>query len=118
MAQIKPVVIGELTRIEFASALARWIRMGELTEPQANRIESAFQADVAQGRFEVAAVTSGVLQRANHWLLTCRINLRALDSMQLACAEASEASLLALDEDLLEAAEYLGIPVHRIHAPV
>ncbi|MEF8794637.1 type II toxin-antitoxin system VapC family toxin [Thiohalorhabdus sp.] len=116
-AQTEPVVISELTRVEFASALARWVRMGELTELQANRIESAFHEDLAEGRFEVAAVTSGVLQRANHWLVTCRIHLRALDSMQLACAEAREASVLALDEDLLEAAEHLGIPVHRLHSP-
>lgn len=113
MAQAEPVVISELSRVEFASALVRWVRMGELTEPQANRVESAFHEDVAEGRFEVTAASSGMFQRAYHWLLTRRINLRTLDSLQLACAEASEATLLTLEEDLFELAEYLGIPVHR-----
>jgi len=107
-------VISELAQVEFASALARWVRMGELNEPQANRVETAFHEDVAEGRFEVVPVSSAVFQRTNHWLLTRRVRLRALDALQLACAEASEANLLTLDNELLEAAEYLGIPTHRV----
>ncbi|PTB91794.1 VapC toxin family PIN domain ribonuclease, partial [Marinobacter sp. Z-F4-2] len=33
--QTKPVLISHLTEVEVASALARWVRMGELSEPQA-----------------------------------------------------------------------------------
>lgn len=117
MRQTAPVVISELSRLEFASALARWVRMGELDEPQANRVESAFYEDVTEGRFEVVAVTSEIFQRANHWLLTRRTRLRTLAALQLACAAASEASLVTLDEDRFEAAEYLGIPTHRFLAP-
>ena len=117
MGQSTPVVISELSRVEFASALARWVRMGELTEPQANRVESAFYEDVSEGRFDVRAVTGDMFQRAHYWLLTRRTNLRTLDSLQLACAEVSEASFVTLDEDLFEAAEFLGLPTHRFAGP-
>ena len=115
--QSTPVVISEFARVAFASALARWVRTGELNEPQANRVESAFHDDVTEGRFQVLPVTSDMFQRANHWLLTRRTALRTLDSLQLACAEASESDFVTLDDDLFEAAEYLGIPTHRIFAP-
>ena len=37
--------ISHLAEVEVASALARWVRMGELSDPQANRMESAFHDD-------------------------------------------------------------------------
>ena len=43
-AQSQPVLISHLTEVEVASTLARWVRMGELNEPEANRIESAYHA--------------------------------------------------------------------------
>lgn len=109
LEQSQPVQISELTRVEFASALARWVRMAELTESQANRVESAFYEDVSEGRFQVAALTRSHYERASHWLLTRRTGLRTLDALHLACAEVSGARLLTLDDDLRAAAAFFGV---------
>lgn len=109
LTQREPLVISDLVRVEFASALARWVRMGELDETQANRIESAFHEDVRVGRFRVTAIDASVYERAMHWLLTRRTNLRTLDALHLACAEANQTPLLTLDQSLKNSAEFLGI---------
>ena len=109
LAQSQPVLISDLTRVEFASALARWVRMAELTEAQANWVESAFYEDVSEGRFQVAALTRSHYDRANHWLLTRRTGLRTLDALHLACAEVNGAHLLTLDDDLRAAAVLFGV---------
>jgi predicted nucleic acid-binding protein len=114
LAQSKPVLISDLTRVEFASALARWVRMAEITEAQANRVESAFYEDVSEGRFRVTGLTRAQYERAMHWLLMRRTGLRTLDALHLACAEAGEAHLLTLDEDLRAAAEFLGVATHAL----
>ena len=44
-----------LTLVESASALTRWVPLGKLTKPRANRVESAFYVDVVAGRFQVTA---------------------------------------------------------------
>ena len=112
LAQEAPLLISELTRVEFASALARWVRMGELTEPQANRVESAFHDDLHEGCFRSVRLDHFVFDRAMHWLLTRRTSLRALDALHLACAQSSDATLLTLDEVLHSAAEFFGVATH------
>lgn len=112
MAQTFPVGISLLTRVEIASALARWVRMQELTEVQANRVESAFHEDLHEGRFHVMDLDHGIYERAMHWLLTRRTSLRTLDALHLACAEAHQQPLLTLDNAFREAAEWLGVATH------
>lgn len=107
--QTEPVLISRLTVVEVASALARWVRMEELTESQANRIESAFHEDVSEGRFVVKAITDAYFERAYHWLLTRKTSLRTLDALHLACAEGNEAVLVTCDDALQEAAEFFGL---------
>ena len=114
LAQTRPVLISDLTRVEFASALARWVRMAELTESQANRVESAFYEDVSEGRFQAVAMTRAQYERATHWLLMRRTGLRTLDALHLACAEANAARLLTLDDTLFDAAEFLGVATHAL----
>jgi predicted nucleic acid-binding protein len=114
--QTRPVLISRLTVVELASALARWVRMGELTEPQANRIESAFHEDLAQGRFLVREIEPRHFERALQWLLTRKTALRTLDALHLACAEESGATLSTLDAAMDDAAEYFGLRVHPFTA--
>lgn len=111
LAQSGPVLISDFSRVEFASALARWVRMGELDEPQANRVESAFHEDIAGLRFQLVALETSVVERAYHWLLLRRTPLRTLDALQLASAEASGGDLVTLDAQLRDAANYLGVSV-------
>lgn len=108
-AQTTPVLISHLTQVEFASGLARWVRTDELTDPMANRIESAFHDDLSQGRFKLCAMESAHFQRAFHWLATRKTSLRTLDALHLAIAEAHQARLISEDDALLQAAHYFGI---------
>lgn len=114
MAQQQPVLLSQLTQVEFAAALARWVRTGELTEPQANRVESAFHEDVSEGRYQLRPVAPGAFERAHHWLLTRKTGLRTLDALHLACAEHSEAELVTLDHALFQAAEFLGLQARLV----
>lgn len=107
--QTQPVLISHLTEVEVASALARWVRMGELTEPQANRIESAFYEDVSQGRFALCPIEPTHYRRASYWIRTRKTSLRTLDALHLACAEHNRATLISEDEVLISAALFFGI---------
>jgi len=108
-SQTKSVLISHLTEVEVASALARWVRMGELSEPQANRIESAFHDDVSHGRFSLCPIEIFHYQRARHWIGTRKTSLRTLDALHLACAEHHQASLVSEDDALVKAAIFFGI---------
>lgn len=110
--QTEPVLISELTAVEVASALARWVRMQELSDAQANRIESALQEDIRDGRFLVRPLTGEHYRRAYHWLLTRKTPLRTLDALHIACAEGSEAALVTYDETMRQAAEFFGLRVY------
>ncbi|MDZ7662835.1 type II toxin-antitoxin system VapC family toxin [Thiohalophilus sp.] len=112
-AQQSPVLISRLTKLEVASALARWVRTRELSEAQANRIEAAFFEDCDEGRFMIKALTVSQFDRANHWLLARKTTLRTLDALHLACAAGNEATLVTLDDALFRAAEYLGLHVRQ-----
>ncbi len=108
-SQTKPVLTSHLTKVEVASALARWVRMGELSEPQANRIESAFHDDVSHGRFSLRPIETDHYQRASQWIATRKTSLRTLDALHLACAEHHQARLISEDEALVSAAIFFGI---------
>jgi predicted nucleic acid-binding protein len=108
-SRTEPVSISALTRVEVASALARWVRAGEIDERQANRVDAAFHEDLAAGRFRLHAIEPGRYERATHWLLARSTSLRTIDALHLACAEAEGAVLVTLDRQLADAADYLGI---------
>lgn len=108
------VVISALTRTEVASTLARWVRAGELDEAAANRVESAFHADLGAGRFRIAPLPPERFDRAIHWLLARTTSLRTLDALHLACAEAGDTTLVTLDAAFATAARHLGIATHEL----
>ncbi len=110
--QRRPVTISRLTLVEFASALARWVRMGELGDSHANRLESVFREDIAEGRFVVREVESRHFERAAQWLQTRKTGLRTLDALQLACSETGGGAMVTLDAELRAAGIYLGLNVY------
>lgn len=116
LAQSQPVLISHLTEVEVASALARWVRMGELDDAGANRIESAFLEDVRYGRFVRCPVELVHYQRAIHWIGTRKTSLRTLDALHLACAEQQLACLITEDDALLSAALFFGLDARKVRA--
>ncbi len=112
-SQPEPVVVGELVRLEFASAVARWVRTQELREGQAAKVERAFDEDVAAGRFTVHALRPDHVTLARRWLLTRTTALRTLDALHLATASVEGTTLVTFDVALADAAESLGVPSLR-----
>lgn len=110
-AQSEPVCISDLVDVEFASALARWVRCGEIDEPQAHRIEATFREDLHAGRFLKMAVTGRHFEQAREWLSRRKTTLRTLDALHLACAQDHADRLVTLDAALAKAAEYWGLDV-------
>lgn len=112
-AQHEPVVLGDLVRVEFASALARWVRTEELREAQAARLERAFDEDVAAGRFALRTLRPDHVALARRWLLARTTALRTLDALHLAAAAVDGDTIATFDATLAEAAEALGVQALR-----
>ena len=108
----EPIAISELTRVDFASALARWVRMGELEEAHGQRVHRAFDEDVAADRYSVRAILPEHMELARGWLRTTP--LRTLDALHLACVAHEDAELMTFDEAMSEAAKTLGIRMRRL----
>jgi predicted nucleic acid-binding protein len=78
----EPALISVLTEVEVASALARWVRGGEITERDTKR-----------------------------WIEGPQIPLRTLDALHLASAASEGAELITGDRALLRAAATLGVAI-------
>lgn len=108
-----PVAISHLVEVEFASVLARLVRMKEIEHTHANMIQGAFSEDIARGCYRVLPIEEAHFKLARDWLLSRQTSLRTLDSLHLAITANSQAELVSLDEVLLNAARKLGIPVRQ-----
>lgn len=104
-----PALITRLSRVEFASALARWVRMGELSETQATEIEIAHQQDFEAGCFRIISMTVKHYRQAERWLLSRKSSLRTLDALHLASAHLHGVELVTCDGGLARSAEQLGV---------
>ena len=81
-------VISRLSVIELHSVFAKKVRMGQLGQPDFERLSRRFRADVAKKMLRVVRLTAAHFRAAEK--LVCRIgpssNLRTLDALQLAVA--------------------------------
>lgn len=104
-----PVQISRLTKVEFASAIARWLRMEELKEAEASSIENAFSDDIKSGLFVVQSISANHFSQAEKWISSKRTSLRTLDALHLACSWSSKAKMITCDIILHQSAKSLGI---------
>jgi len=104
-----PVMVSDLTRVEFFSAVARWVRMGELEEWHADTLGNAFEKDIAAGLLSVREVKPSHFRQAERWLSRRRTALRTLDALHLACCWGYGARLITCDTRMHRAAELAGI---------
>ena len=80
-----PILISDLTRVEFFSAVGRWVRMDELTDPQASLLENTFMKDIRSALLVNVPLGSNHYRQAEKWLSTRKAPLRTLDGLHLAC---------------------------------
>lgn len=101
--------LSPLVCVEAGSAIARWCRMGEMNEAQAQQIEFALQHDIAAGRYRQIFLSADVFNQALAWLSLRKASLRTLDALHLAAAAQNKARLLTADQQLARAAELFGV---------
>ncbi len=104
-----PVLISNFTKVEFSSAVARWVRMGELSDIQANLLENTFNKDVNSGLFVCHQVIPAHFNQAEKWLSSRKTALRTLDALHIACCWDNTASLITCDAIMHRSAMTLGI---------
>lgn len=103
--------VSQWTRVEFASMLARDVRMGVLDEASAAVVAERFELFLATS-FEVLPLRIEDCELARSYVLRFATGLRAGDAMHLAiAANAGAKSLLTLDRGMLKAGKVLKLPV-------
>lgn len=108
LERMRPV-ISPLVEVEVASAVARWLRTGELTVDQAHAVDRAFAEDLQLGALQRCAIEERHYWQARTWLMERRTALRTLDSLHLACAADQGLTLVTADRLFAEAASTLGV---------
>ncbi len=104
-----PVLISNLTKMEFASAIARWVRMNKLTDAEASLIENTFDRDIKLGLFVRQSISPKHFNQAEKWISSRKTALRTLDALHLACSWSSDAEMITCDKILHQSAKSLGI---------
>lgn len=105
--------VSHWTRVEFASLIAREVRMGGLAETDAQRAVRQFDELVAES-FEVVAPGVADYETAKGFVQNIATKLRAGDALHLAIAcNHGAKTFYTLDEGLLSAAKLLKIRASR-----
>ena len=111
--KVKP---GELTtsmwtQVELSSLVSRKVRMGELSDSQAEVVRREFDRVLGES-FEMLAPTPADFTAAAKYLESPKTGLRAGDALHLAIAANHRAKrILTLDQGFLEAGKLLKLPV-------
>lgn len=100
--------VSDFAGAEFASAIARRLRMGEITRSGARAAFATFDGWSAQAarRAEIAA---GDVATAASFLRRLDLTLRTPDAMNIAMAKRLNASLFTFDEKMAVGARTLGV---------
>lgn len=105
------LAISHWTRVEFASLLAREVRMGGLDAGTAREAGSRFEEMIHES-FIVVLPTRDDFDRARDWLGHFETGLRAGDALHLAIAgNRSADAVYSLDKRMIAAGKTLGLPV-------
>ena len=103
--------VSHWTRVEFASLLAREVRMGGLTPQAADEADSQFEA-IVQEAFVILLPDARDFDLARSFLANYATGLRAGDALHLAIAgNRGATAIYSLDNGLLKAGRLLKLPV-------
>ena len=106
--------VSDLVEVEFFSALARRVRMGDLHRQDAERISALFISHLEGQAYTRLSMERDAYQTARAWLGAFEFPLRTLDALHLAAAANHGVPIATRDRALARAADGLGIRVRRI----
>jgi predicted nucleic acid-binding protein len=105
------LAISNWTKVEFASLLARDVRMRALRADEAREADTVFE-DVVRQSFVVLSPSADDYALARRYLHTYETRLRAGDALHLAIAGNHQAAAIySLDKTMIKAGKILGLPV-------
>jgi predicted nucleic acid-binding protein len=107
------LAISRWAELEFASLLARDVRMGTIGGDEARAADALF-ADVILQSFVVLVPSTDDYELARQYLHSYETGLRAGDALHLAIARNHRAQVVySLDQTMIRAGKILGLPMSR-----
>lgn len=107
------LAVSRWTEVEFASLLARHVRMGAIQGAEAREADAVFESVIRQS-FVVWSLRDDDYALARSYLHNYETGLRAGDALHLAVARNRHAeAVYSLDRGMIEAGKILGVPVSR-----
>ncbi len=106
--------LSDLVRVEFSSAIARRVRMGEISRESAREIVEQFQAHIDAEVYTLIAVEPVHYRIARGWIDGFETALRTLDALHLAIAYSQDIRLVTADAGLADSAVVLGVAVELL----
>ncbi len=104
-----PLALSELTKLEFVSTVAKYVRTRQIDKSVAREILVAFEYHCLHS-FAFRPVLSSEYELAQQWLRQFRTPLRTMDALHLAVAHTNRLTLVTADRQLAVAAEVFGVP--------
>ena len=105
------LTISRWTEVEFASLLARDVRMGALRGDEAREADAMFE-DVVRQSFVILTPSADDFALARRYLHKYETRLKAGDALHLAIAGNSQAdAIYSLDKTMIKAGKILDLPV-------
>ena len=108
--------VSDLVEVEFFSALARKVRVREMSAADATRAGERFLGHLDSGLYARIAVQRRHFEVARGWLARFTLPLRALDALHLALADTEGLRLATADRELSRSARSLGVAVTLVRA--
>ncbi|MDY7002453.1 MAG: type II toxin-antitoxin system VapC family toxin [Cyanobacteriota bacterium] len=106
--------LSDLAIVEFCSAIARRVRMGEISRESAREIIEQFQAHIDAELYALIEVEPMHYRIALQWVGGLETSLRTLDALHLAIAYCRDITLVTADSVLANSAEFLGVVVQLL----
>lgn len=107
------LIVSDFAKVEFASAVAKRIRVGASTRDEARAAFSAF--DVWAARFALRLETEpSDLLAAEAFLRRLDLNLRTGDALNIAVAQRAGAGLATFDDGMARCAAALGVALVEV----
>jgi hypothetical protein len=105
--------ISSLSEVEFYSAIARRVRINELSARNALEVLAQFKVHVDDALYGMIPVEQRDYVLARDWLATLGTPLRTLDALHLAISFSNRLVIVTADRVLAESAQHFGVK-HRL----